>query len=135
MTAIKADLAVNNSDLYPAPYPFEVSYNKDPGTFSILLDGSVLANHSFAPILSGTVQRAQLQAFADVSAGAHTLEFLITRNWAPSLSLTQYIDNISVSAVPEPGIAALFGSGLFTLLVVGRAKRRSAHAFSPRAAK
>lgn len=109
-TALHADVAVANSTA-------SGGYNGDGGTFSLFLDGVLLDGVSFVDIVAGTVLRGQLDFTGFISAGSHTLELLVTRNWAVASSLTQYIDGVSaVAAVPEPSIALLLGIGLLPLL-------------------
>lgn len=109
LTTLHADLAVANSSLFGG-------LNADGGTFSILLDGLLLHSFSVGSITAGTVQRGQLDFTTLVSAGSHTLDVLVTRQASQSQSLTQYVDNVSVSAIPEPTTAALLGLGMLALV-------------------
>lgn len=115
LTLLRADVAVTNSNLYGG-------LNGDGGTFSLFLDGLLLDSYSVEKIAAGTVQRGHLNFTSFVSAGSHTLEVLVTRHHSESLSLTQYIDNVTVSAVPAPTTASLVGLGMLAL-VTGRKKR------------
>lgn len=120
LTLLQADVAVANSTLYGG-------LNGDGGTFSLFLDGLLLDSFSIGEITAGTVQRGHLEFTSFVSAGSHTLEILVTRQHSESRSLTQYIDNVAVSAAPEPTTTSLFGLGMLALVAFMR-KRRTVNA-------
>jgi hypothetical protein len=108
LTWLQADVAVTNSSLF--------GFNLDGGTFSLILDGLLLDSFSVTNIAAGSSQRGHLDATTLVTAGSHTLEILVTRQSAEALSLVQYIDNVSASAVPEPTSTSLVGLGLLVLM-------------------
>lgn len=103
-----ASVAVANSSLYGG-------FNGDGGTFSVYLDGTLLDSFVFGAIAAGSVQRGQLGSTAYVTAGSHALELMVTRNSAASLSLTQYVDNVSIAAVPLPATLIPMALGMFCL--------------------
>ena len=112
LTSLQADFAVAND---PSLYG---GFNRDGGTFALLLDGQLLDHFSVGQIAAGTVQRGHLASNSFVSAGMHTLEILLTRQYAAESSLHQYVDNVSASAVPEPTSASLsiLGLGMLAML-------------------
>ena len=116
MASLQADVAVANSTIYGG-------YNGDGGTFSLLLEGLLLDSFSVGQITAGTVQRGHLDFTSFVSAGVHSLEILVTRQYAESGSLVQYIDNVSVSSVPEPTTTSLLGLGILALVFLKRKGR------------
>jgi hypothetical protein len=120
LTTFQADIAVQNTDLYGG-------WNGQGGYFTMSLDGILMAFFSVDRINAGQTLRSTLDFTTNLSAGMHTLEIAAARSWASSLSLTQYIDNVSVSGadVPEPASAALFG--LAGLMLIGARRRRQQH--------
>lgn len=120
VTRFQADVAVNNSELYGG-------LNGQGGYFTMSLDGIVKALFSVDSINAGQTLRGTLDFTTNLSAGMHTLEIAAARQYASSLSLTQYIDNVSVSGadVPEPATMALFGLAGLMLVGARRARRRS----------
>lgn len=123
LTTLHVDVAVANA---PSLYG---GYNLDGGTFSLLLDGVLLDTVSIGQINAGSVLRDDLAFTTFVSAGSHTFDIFVTRQHAEARSLTQYIDNVSVSvtAIPEPATSALLGIGLMAVFARGR-KRSSTEA-------
>jgi hypothetical protein len=116
-TTLHADVAVDNSTLYGG-------YNLTGGTFSLFVDGTLLDSFSVGEIAAGTVQRGDLDVYTFLSPGSHIIDILITRPAAECRSLTQYIDNISLSPVPEPTTALLLGLGLVGIAAAGRKFRQ-----------
>lgn len=99
-----ADLAVENTPLYGG-------FNRDGGTFSLMLDGIVLDTVSVGEVLAGSVQGGALAFNGFVEEGIHDFQVRITRNYAQSDSLFQYVDNIAVARIPEPGTLGLLAMG------------------------
>jgi hypothetical protein len=104
--------------------------NSDAGTFSIFVDSTLLAS-DFLGGFSSPLQilRGELSGSVDLSAGDHTMEILITRQFLSNGTATpdEYVDNISLSSnstVPEP---ATFGTlGIAIAAVALYRRRRSA---------
>lgn len=111
LTLLHADIAVANA---PSLYG---GYNMDGGTFSLFLDDALLDSFTVGKINAGTVSRGLLESSSYVAPGAHTFKILVTRQYSSAASsLTQYIDNVSASAVPEPNATQLFGLGVIALV-------------------
>jgi hypothetical protein len=114
------------------------SPNADAGTFSILIDGVTLASDSFGSfaypctgacdqIITGT-----LSGLVDLTAGVHTFQVLITRDFLCCGDVDQYVDNVSLTpaipTVPEPATFAMVAFALVGLVVHRRkAHNRDAH--------
>jgi hypothetical protein len=85
--------------------------NGDAGTFSILIDGTTVTSDSLGAFVSANqIIRGTLSGSLSLTAGAHTFEILITRQFTSNGTDTpqEFVDNISVSsAAPEPGTFAL----------------------------
>lgn len=92
-------------------------HNADGGTFSLLIDGRVVASHAFGDIAVYTLERAGLRALVSLEAGAHDIRLqaeraFFTGNDTPS----QYFDNAGVTAgVPEASPHVLVLAGLAML--------------------
>jgi hypothetical protein len=104
--------------------------NADAGTFSIVIDGTALAsddlgnfafpcwgacNQMFTSTLSGSVSLAP---------GAHTFEVLVTRDFLCCGDVEQYVDNVSLAAVPEP---ATLGMVALALVALAFHRRKAGH--------
>jgi hypothetical protein len=99
--------------------------NSDAGTFSLSIDGISLANLSLGSINPSQTIRGTLGATVALSAGLHIFQFEITRGFQDAGGLgntpLEYVDNLSVTAVPEPSGLCLFG---LAALLVAAVKRK-----------
>lgn len=98
-------------------------YNREGGHFSLILDGLTLDTFSVDRIDAGTIQRGLLSYSGFIGAGLHTLDLLVTRNYAPSQSLFQYVDDVRVARIPEPATLLLAAIASLSLALVGRRAR------------
>lgn len=108
---ISADIATLNANA-------NSSRNADGGTFSLILDGSTIATHSFADINSGDIARSSLSFQGLLAAGTHELRIEVTRKFLNNENTPyQFVDNVTVSSVPEPVSSVLMALGLGVLAV------------------
>ena len=88
-----------------------ININSDAGTYSILIDGTTLASDSLGGFATvNQIILATLSGTVSLSAGPHTIEVLITRDFTSLGAETpdEYVDNISLSSTaPEPCTFAL----------------------------
>jgi hypothetical protein len=100
--------------------------NEDAGTFSILIDGTTVATDDLGEIGANTTLMGSFDELVNLSAGTHTIETEITRQFQSVSGETpdEYVDNISLiaSATPEPSSFVLFGTGILGL--AGAVRRR-----------
>ncbi len=102
--------------------------NEDAGTFSILIDGTTVATDSLGEIGANTTLMGSFVELVNLSAGTHTIETEITREFTSASGETpdEYVDNISLIAratpTPEPSSFVLFGTGILGL--AGAVRRR-----------
>ena len=85
--------------------------NSEAGLFSILVDGTTVANDELGVINPSQILRGSLSGAVTLSAGPHNFQLMITRPWLSSTNTPdQYVDNLSLSsAVPEPATLTLLG--------------------------
>jgi hypothetical protein len=94
--------------------------NVEGGVFNVLLDGVTEDTLVIGPIDPNTVIRNTLSFSTTESAGARTLEILVTRpfvNGAAGQTPDQFITNIAITSNVVP--APLIGHGLPVILAVG----------------
>ena len=99
--------------------------NADGGEFTILLNGTQIAQIDSGSINQGQMINGVLMANANLKAGANTLEIDVTRRFISVANLTplQYVTGVDVEgSVPEPGSIILMGSGVLGLAGVLRRK-------------
>jgi len=108
------DLAVENNSPYGG-------YNEDGGTFQLILGGNTVGEWSAGPIDAGSVIRGSIDV-RDVMVAPMDMWFMVktTRHWASAEGLTQYIDNVSITPVPEPATNAMLLLGLAVIAGVMR---------------
>ena len=100
--------------------------NADGGEFTIILNGTQIAQYDTNNIDQGQTLNGILTANANLLNGSNTLEIDITRRYISVADLTplQYVTGIDVegNGVPEPGSLVLMGSGVLGLAGVLRRK-------------
>jgi hypothetical protein len=98
----------------------DTTVNSEGGVFNVLLDGITEDTLDIGPIDPNAVIRDILSFTTTESAGAHTLEILITRpfqNGGAGETPDQFITNIAITSNVVP--APLIGHGLPVILAVG----------------
>jgi hypothetical protein len=94
--------------------------NAAAGLFSIVINGVTVASDDLGGFSSSyEILRGSLSGTVNLTAGANTFEFLITRPYLSSDTATpeEYVTNVSLSsAVPEPCTAVLLATGLLGLV-------------------
>ena len=99
--------------------------NADGGDFVLVLDGTTLANFDVGTINPTQLINGTLSANVNLSAGTHTFEIEVLRQFLSSPGNTpyQFVTNADVEGtVPEPGSLILMGSGVLGLAGVLRRK-------------
>ncbi len=93
--------------------------NADGGDFVLVLDGTTLANFDVGQITADQTISGMLTANANLTAGTHTFEIEVLRQYGTSPGNTpyQYVTGADVEGqgVPEPGSLVLMGSGVLGL--------------------
>jgi hypothetical protein len=104
--------------------------NSDGGTFELLLDGSVVANHVFGSMAPSQPQYSILDYSGSVSAGMHDIAVEMLRGSYTQTGETpyQYVDNVTLGglAVPEPSPSLLLALGLAVVVGGMQLRRRPA---------
>jgi hypothetical protein len=96
------------------------AFNFERGVFNVLLDGVTEDRLDTGPASANTVIRNTLSFTTTESAGAHTLEILVTRPFTnDNVTPDQFITNIAISAA-EPASLALLAVGLLSFATVRR---------------
>jgi hypothetical protein len=97
-----------------------IHQNAEGGLFELVLDGSVIASHDVGTINPNDTLSGTLSDTLNLSAGSHTFEIEILRNFLsnPGNTPYQYVTGADAEAaggVPEPGTLMLLGSGVVGL--------------------
>ena len=105
--------------------------NADAGTFSLVVDGTVLQSDALGAITDGETLRGSLSGSLLVAAGQHAVEIEVTRSFVNSSGFGftpfQFFDNavaaIETSPIPEPGTLSLLVAGLIGFAAIRRRSR------------
>jgi hypothetical protein len=111
------DLAVENNSPYGG-------YNQDGGTFQLIWGGNTLGEWSVGRIDAGSIARGSIDV-KNVTLAPIDMWFMVkaTRQWARAEGLTQYIDNVTITPVPEPTTNAMLLLGVAVMAGVVRRKQ------------
>jgi hypothetical protein len=116
--------AATESLLWAATDPF--GGNADGGQFTMILNGTIIAQFDSGSINQNQTLSGTLSASAPLLAGTNTLEIDITRRFItePNDTPFQFVTGVDVegNGVPEPGSLVLMGSGVLGLAGVLRRK-------------
>lgn len=99
--------------------------NADGGDFRLVLDGTILQEFDVGQIGPNDLLHGMLTANMNLTAGQHTFEIDVLRQFATSPGNTpyQFVTGADVEGtVPEPGSILLMGSGVLGLAGVLRRK-------------
>ena len=99
------------------------NWGSGANNISVLVDGVALTFAGASAITPGTTTSfsSYTSDFVQLTYGLHTLSFV--GNGVNGADVTSFIDNVSITAVPEPVTLGLFGLGLVAL---GAARRKAA---------
>ena len=98
--------------------------NSSGGRFNIFVDNLKLATWDSGELAAHQTKRSSLFDNVALVAGGHTLSILLERPYTNSgTSPLQYIDNVSVAAVPEPETYAMMLAGRGAMGFVGRRRK------------
>lgn len=99
--------------------------NADGGEFTIILNGTQVAQYDTGTINADQLLNGVLTANANLNSGTNTLELEVTRKYLtePGGTPYQYVTGVDVEGtVPEPGSLVLMGSGVLGLAGMLRRK-------------
>ncbi|MBX3097749.1 MAG: PEP-CTERM sorting domain-containing protein [Fimbriimonadaceae bacterium] len=92
--------------------------NSSGGVFTAIVDGAFVGSSWNSGSISGltTLRNSVTGSFTPNTTGLYEVGIRITRPFTTGASgLNQYVDNASVSAVPEPATMLALGAGLLAL--------------------
>ncbi len=99
--------------------------NADGGEFTIILNGTQVAQYDTGTINADQLLNGVLTANANLNNGSNTLELEVTRKYLtePGGTPYQFVTGVDVEGtVPEPGSLVLMGSGVLGLAGMLRRK-------------
>lgn len=103
---ISADFAAYSIDYYE---------NGDGGLETVSVDSTTVGSVQFGAINTGQTLRGDVQGILNLTGGTHQITIEFTRPWLNGGygdTPFEYVDNVAVTPVPEPSIAALGICGL-----------------------
>jgi hypothetical protein len=101
--------------------------NNSGGIFNLLVDAALVRQVNFGSMEGGAVARDRFDVGLDLTAGVHEVRIQITRPFIQSeTSPLQYLDNVSLTPVPEPSTFALIGLTTLGLVSYGWRRRKRA---------
>lgn len=113
---VSADVAAYSRDIY---------LNASGGRFNIFVDNLKLATWDSGELAAHQTKRSSIFDNVALAAGGHTLSILLERPYTNGGSTPlQYIDNVSVAAVPEPETYAMMLAGIGLLGLTARRRNQ-----------
>jgi len=99
------------------------SVNADGGTISVFIGPTLLQSYSFGDTVVGVNEYARISStYLSPVTGSSTLSIHFSRNYGAGIfsTPTDYVDNIQLTPVPEPGTFVLVFCGLSLLALIHR---------------
>lgn len=96
--------------------------NADGGTFDLVVGATSIANHAVSSLNAGTSVNGSLSGtFNPTTSGSYAVGAYVHRHYLAIGNMNQYVDNFTMSPVPEPASMAALGLG--ALAVIRRRKK------------
>ena len=101
------------------------SNNGDGGTISVYLDSTLVTSYAFGDVPWHVKEYANLSGtYTPATTGIETLSITFTRPWWPAPDTPyDYIDNIQLTAVPEPSCWVLALAGVCIVAINAKQNR------------